>query len=137
MIEPVGAFPLVSQVQNGATAQGSITPADIETFENALREAGGAGLPPVSIRTAEPVGPETSLIDVIGQTIDLIRTSTREQVGRIQDLTVNGGAGNGTMELRDLLSLQFELMKLSLQQDFTTKVADKLSQGAQTLFRNQ
>lgn len=137
MIEPVGALPLVSQTLQGTTAQGSVTPADIEMFETALREAGNAELPPVSIRTADPVRPEVSLIDVIGQTIDLIRASSREQVGRIQDLTASGTDPKGSMEMRDLFSLQFELMKLALQQDFTTKVADKLSQGAQTLFRNQ
>jgi len=34
------------------------------------------------------------------------------------------------------MKLQFELMQMSIEHDLTAKVADKTSQGVQTLFRN-
>ena len=41
------------------------------------------------------------------------------------------------MSVQDCIKLQFEVMQMSLEQDVTGKIADKTSQGVQTLFRNQ
>jgi len=45
-------------------------------------------------------------------------------------------AGEAPMSVGSAMKLQFELMQMSLEQDLTTKVADKASQGVQTLFKN-
>ncbi|MDR2341214.1 MAG: hypothetical protein LBD72_02720 [Puniceicoccales bacterium] len=43
----------------------------------------------------------------------------------------------GNISMADLFSTQFELMQLGYMNDLSAKTADKLSQGLQTLFRNQ
>ena len=39
--------------------------------------------------------------------------------------------------MRDLFQIQFQLVQLSYMGDVSAKTADKISQGTQTLFRNQ
>lgn len=43
----------------------------------------------------------------------------------------------GNMGMKDLLQIQFQLVQLAYMNDISSKTADKLSQGVQTLFRNQ
>ena len=45
--------------------------------------------------------------------------------------------GDQHMSVQDAMKLQYELIQMNLQQEMTTKVADKSSQGVQTLFKNQ
>ncbi len=41
------------------------------------------------------------------------------------------------LTMQECMKLQFEVMQMSLEQDMTSKIADKTSQGVQTLFKNQ
>lgn len=43
----------------------------------------------------------------------------------------------GNMGMKELLQIQFQLVQLAYMNDISSKTADKLSQGVQTLFRNQ
>ena len=74
---------------------------------------------------------------------------TREEMRKI----AGGSSGNGGLQdflltkmenmkdkplsVQDTMRLQYELMQLNMQQELTTKVADKTTQGVQTLFKNQ
>ena len=83
---------------------------------------------------AQPPG-ETTLGDAILDGLEKMKTSHDSRMEGIQDrLTKTEGA---EMTVQDALALQFEVMQLGIEQDLTTKVADKTSQGVQTLFRNQ
>ena len=41
------------------------------------------------------------------------------------------------MSMEEMMQLQFDLMQMNLEQELTGKIADKTSQGVQTLFKNQ
>jgi hypothetical protein len=45
--------------------------------------------------------------------------------------------GRGNLSMGDLMQVQFQLTQLSYMNDLSAKTADKISQGMQTLFRNQ
>jgi hypothetical protein len=53
-------------------------------------------------------------------------------LGNISDLV-----GKGNLSMADLIQVQFQLTQLSYMNDLSAKTADKVSQGVQTLFRNQ
>ena len=41
------------------------------------------------------------------------------------------------ISMQQALQIQYELMQVGLSQELTAKMADKVSSGVQTLFRNQ
>ena len=76
-----------------------------------------------------------TLGDAILDGIEQLKTNHDAHLDRIQEqLNATGGEG---LNVEDAMRLQFEVMQLSIEQDLTTKMADKTSQGVQTLFRNQ
>lgn len=137
MIEPIGSQPLIPPTMDGVAAQTRLTPEDIQSFEMTLQKLQEAELPPLEMQAPVPIKHEVSLTEIISDAVSKIRNEQSGRIDRINDLTLNPLGESDPMGMRDLFSLQFELIQLSLHQDFTTKVADKLSQGAQTLFRNQ
>jgi hypothetical protein len=50
---------------------------------------------------------------------------------------IAGLVEQGNISMANLFSVQFQLMQLGYMNDLSAKTADKLSQGVQTLFRNQ
>ncbi|MCX5772424.1 MAG: type III secretion system inner rod subunit SctI [Candidatus Hydrogenedentes bacterium] len=108
---------------------------DVARFETAMTNPVGHSQP-IEIRSPEAVAPQQSIGKVLLNMVQEVRESQAGHMDRIQDVTAAPGESQA-MEMRDLFSLQFELMQLTLQQDLTAKVADRLSQGVQTLFRNQ
>lgn len=107
--------------QNGAT-QG-VQP--IETTFQATQVGGvqgvqGAGKP--------------SLGDSILNGIEKLKTNYDVRADRIEQTLINSG---GEMSMEEMMKLQFEVMQMGIEQDITTKMADKTSSGVQTLFRNQ
>ena len=76
-----------------------------------------------------------SLGDTILSGIDSMRSSYHEKVQAINSEV--SGVGTAEMKMEDAVRLQVDLMQLHMQQDLTAKIADKSSQGLQTLFRNQ
>lgn len=137
MIQPVEP---VSMAVGGASPTGPIerrmvTEQDVAKFETAMTEP-VSQVPSIEIRSAEAIAPQQSIGKVLLEMVQQVRESQAGHMDRIQAAT---GAPDQAkpMEMSDLFSLQFELMQLTLQQDLTAKVADRLSQGVQTLFRNQ
>ncbi len=130
-------------VQHGSgAAKLEVDATDQAQFENAL---GGQG-----VDSGQHVQTTHSNLEV-GQSQDL-------QVGRptLGDANLNGieklkanhdvrahrieqsiVQAKGDLTMEDMMKLQFEVMQLGIEQDITTKMADKTSNGVQTLFRNQ
>ncbi|MDR1435941.1 MAG: hypothetical protein LBI39_01905 [Puniceicoccales bacterium] len=62
--------------------------------------------------------------------------SFRKKLNAIVDNIV-GIVGKGDITMKELIQIQYQLTQLAYMNDVSSKTADKLGQGAQTLFRNQ
>lgn len=63
-----------------------------------------------------------------------------ESIGENQAQTleeIKEAMNSGDLTTSELLSLQLKMQQLTQQQELASKVADKTSQGVQTLFKNQ
>jgi type III secretion system YscI/HrpB-like protein len=78
---------------------------------------------------------EKTMGDSLLEGMEKSRTSYEDRLHNINEI-INKTSGE-TMTPQEMMKMQFELMELNLQQDLTSKVADKSSQGVQTLFKNQ
>lgn len=97
---------------------GQVTVDGIETFKNALSNGG-----------LEASTPNKGIVDSV--------QAVRDQFLKIQH-HLEGLASKGKdFSSADLLSLQFDVQQLGYITELSVKTADKTSQGAQTLFRNQ
>ncbi|CAM2065481.1 Type III secretion system inner rod subunit SctI [Sulfidibacter corallicola] len=76
-----------------------------------------------------------NLGDIILQGMEKISTTHEGHINNVTKLLDDTSIN--PLSFQDGVRLQVELMQMNLQQDVTTKVADKTSQGIQTLFRNQ
>jgi hypothetical protein len=63
--------------------------------------------------------------------------SVRDQFMRIQHNVMQLVKKRNDLSMADLMGLQYEVMQLAYLNELSSKVSDKLSQGIQTLFRNQ
>jgi type III secretion protein I len=77
----------------------------------------------------------TGLGDRILQGMEKLKGDQDAQVEKINKLL--GSPKASEMSTQDLMKLQLELVKLTEERDVTSKVADKSSQGVQTLIKNQ
>ncbi|MDR1456743.1 MAG: hypothetical protein LBI34_01650 [Puniceicoccales bacterium] len=128
--EPVVA---VAAMQDGGAAGqsqpfGAVRLGDVSQFQVALN---------ASPEAAESVDKSSqtqraSIYDRILQPLYEYRQGFSEITANISVL-----ASNGNISMADLFSVQFQLVQLGYMNDLMSKTADKLSQGAQTLFRNQ
>ena len=75
-----------------------------------------------------------SLGDAILEGLKRVAESQDVQIDKINELV---GDGDKTLTPTELMQLQFEILHLTLQEELTSKVADKTDQGVQTLFKNQ
>ncbi len=80
-------------------------------------------------------GEPRSLGDAILQGLDQVRSRHDMRMENIQEKLTSPEGGELTVQ--DAFALQFEVMQLGIEHELTTKVADKTSQGVQTLFHNQ
>lgn len=137
MIDPISAvsLPVGAPANVEPAGRRVVTPEEVERFEAALLQPESAN-DTVEIHALQEIVPQEPLGRVLMDALDYVGNRQAEHVSTIASITEPGASGE-PFGLRDLFSLQFELMQLSLQQDLTAKVADKLSQGVQTLFRNQ
>lgn len=78
---------------------------------------------------------DQTLGDAILNGIEQMRTRHDVRMDKIQEKLLETQGAELTVQ--DAMALQFEVMQLGIEQDLTTKVADKTSQGVQTLFHNQ
>lgn len=129
-------------LQQGAGApMQEVDSADQVQFENALNGQGvdGATDAQTTQSTLElgqqemHVGKPT-LGDAILNGIEKLKANHDVRAERIEKAIVDS---KGELTMEDMMKLQFEVMQLGIEQDITTKMADKTSSGVQTLFRNQ
>lgn len=136
-------------VQQGASqgaSQAAPNSADQMKFENALNGQGGVqqiGAAQNSqvnaVQNAQVNGvanaESRSLGDAILDGLDKVRTQHDMRMENIQEKLV--APDGGELTVQDAMSLQFEVMQMGIEHELTTKVADKTSEGVQTLFKQQ
>lgn len=132
--------------QGAGGGPGAASTADQLRFEQALNQpAEGQGVDPAQgveqagqaqdpSAVGQVGGAEPTLGDTILNGIEKLKSSHDVRLERIEQTISESG---GEMTIDQMMKLQFEVMQLGIEQDLTTKVADKTSQGVQTLFRNQ
>lgn len=109
-------------------------PADPQAVGN-VQAAGNANLA-ASAQATPPVAPaDGTLGDAILNGLEQMRTRHDVRMERIEAQLLDKQGADLTVQ--DAMALQFEVMQLGIEQELTTKVADKTSQGVQTLFHNQ
>jgi type III secretion system YscI/HrpB-like protein len=137
-IAPVSASPAfveLAQLDTAAPRSSSlVAPAaeDVARFESLLAPRAEAAPPPVA---APPVERGPGLGDLVLAGIDRMSAGYQQRVDAVNATIASGGADG--LSSQDIMRLQFELTQMTLMQDLTAKVADKTSQGVQTLFKNQ
>jgi len=112
---------------------------DVTRFENLLGPGKAEPLTgseaPLNAPVVEAAQKSGGLGDAILGGIDKMSASYQQKVDAV-NTTISSGGAEG-MTSADIMQLQFELAQMSMMQDLTAKVADKTSQGIQTLFKNQ
>ena len=79
---------------------------------------------------------DMSIGDAILDGIEKMKSSHDTRSQKIEEQLMPG-ADQHDMSVQDCVKLQFEVMQISMEQELTGKIADKTSQGVQTLFKNQ
>jgi hypothetical protein len=124
---------------------------DQRRFEEILgRPSPEAGLPAESIAPAEkiaavhpigsadmasPTGSTDGLGDEILRSVDQSHRAYEQNLDRINQEV--GKSGADPMSAGRLMKLQLDVIKFGLDQDLTTKIADKATQGIETVLKNQ
>lgn len=92
-----------------------------------------------SVQAAQPameaIETGNSLGDVILKGMEKVSATHEGHISNVNSMLSK--TSDQPITFQDGVKLQMEIMQMNLQQDITTKVADKASQGVQTLFRNQ
>jgi len=89
---------------------------------------------PVLSRATQQIA-EQSVQQGASQGAGQVRTQHDMRMENIQEKLVSPDGGELTVQ--DAMSLQFEVMQMGIEHELTTKVADKTSEGVQTLFKQQ
>jgi hypothetical protein len=135
----------------GPTTAGEDQAGDRQRFEEALgRPSVEAGVPAGSIAPdhavasvhpivsddmTPPTGSMHSLGDEILSSIEQAHRGYEQNLDKInQDV---GKSGAEPTSLGHLMQLQLDVIKFGLNQDLTTKIADKTTQGFETVLKNQ
>jgi hypothetical protein len=124
---------------------------DQQRFEEALArpnlEPGvpaESAAPDQAITAAQPTDPadmasSTGSMDRLGdeilRSVDQAHRAYEQNLDRINQEI--GKSGKDPMSLGQLMHLQFDVIKFGLDQDLTTKIADKTTQGIETVLKDQ
>jgi type III secretion system YscI/HrpB-like protein len=102
-------------------------------------KASEASIRPTETSGAETAGPKPSDEFQPGdRVLECMRNMSQNFSETMQSISSRlSAAGDSGVSVQDMLRIQMELSKVTLQQDLTTKVADKASNAIQTLHRNQ
>ena len=128
--------------QQGAAspAEQVVDAADQARFEAALDNTAGADA--IKVDAANPdfvvdgaQAAQRTMGDAVLEGMQKMKTSYDQHVDKIEQTLIDTDGQELTVQ--ETMRLQMEVMQMGLQQDLTTKVADKTSQGVQTLFKNQ
>ncbi|MDR2677568.1 MAG: hypothetical protein LBB26_03330 [Puniceicoccales bacterium] len=126
--EPVAAVAAVNGEGSQSQPFGAVKLGDISQFQAAMAAAPEAAEPVDKSSQAQ----QASLYSKMLSPLYEFRQKFDEIAGGIGSLV-----NQGNISMADLFSVQFQLMQLGYMNDLSAKTADKLSQGVQTLFRNQ
>ena len=149
MVDPASISQITQSIGQGLpkgdSAAGKTPDAsDVEKFENAMGKEPTEEAPkPEGVSPEQQVdkaakieAPEQkSMGDSILKGLENLRESHTKQTYEINAILNKNE--KEVLSIQDTMRLQMEFMKLNLQQEMTTKVADKTGQGVQTLFKNQ
>ena len=137
-ITSLASSSLFGQVE-AAQSPRAVSAAEEQRFRQALEPADESTIVATEIAAnGEGVGAKVSTQSLGGafmEGIEEIKTSLEARADRITE-QLTALAGN-PMSLQDAMRMQYELMQMNMQQELTSKMADKTSQGVQMLFRNQ
>ena len=136
------------QLADKAAQQGAAQPAeqavdavDQARFEAALgNTTSGADSITVDAATMDGVvdgahAAERTMGDAVLEGMQKMKASYDQHVDKIEQTLIDTDGQELTVQ--ETMRIQMEVMQMGLQQDLTAKVADKTSQGVQTLFKNQ
>ncbi len=131
-------------VQQGASSgagQSAPNAADTAKFENAMNgqssnvQAAQSTTAAQNAQATAAADQPRSIGDAILDSLDNVRNRHDMHMENIQDKLMSPEGGELTVQ--DAMALQFEVMQMGMEHELTTKIADKTSQGVQTLFHNQ
>lgn len=147
MTQVLGASEMVHKLAEQAVQdQGKNTtakqadPTDVERFDSALQKQNVD--PANTIQNT----PEIARSELNQQSSPQVGEKILENMQRVQEghnarveniNSLLGGEDSQPLSIKEGMRLQYEVMQLNLQEEITTKVSDKSSQGVQTLFKNQ
>lgn len=116
----------------------AVSAADVQRFENAMQTPTTTNTSAELNSFGQLESQQTSTQSIGGAFIEGIQDIKNTLDARAERITqqLNALAGS-PMSLQDAIRVQYELMQMNMQQELTSKMADKTSQGVQMLFRNQ
>jgi hypothetical protein len=95
-----------------------------------------AGVHPIDpAEMASPTGSADRLGDEILKSVEQAHHAYEQNLNRINQEV--GKPGANPMSIGRLMQLQFDVIKFGINQDLTTKIADKATQGVETVLKNQ
>lgn len=125
-----------AQQQQQTASVTEINVHDQSRFEDALNSSvEQTGATADVTKSAAVEGPDPTLGDAILNGLEKMKTSIDGRSARIENQLAN--VNGDDLSVQDCVKLQFEVMQMGLEQELTGKIADKTSQGVQTLFKNQ
>jgi hypothetical protein len=107
--------------------------APVESIASAEKIAGVHPIVPADM--ASPTGSVDRLGDEILKSVEQAHRAYEQNLNRINQEV--GKPGANPMSIGRLMHLQFDVIKFGLAQDLTTKIADKATQGIETVLKNQ
>ncbi|MDR2664493.1 MAG: hypothetical protein LBB14_03150 [Puniceicoccales bacterium] len=125
---PVSAISSLEPLAGGVSF-GSVSPGDLNQFLSAMDRPAGTDR---ASRTQSASEAASSAIQKVLKPLSEFRKGYDKIVTDISDIV-----SRGHVSMQDLFQIQFQLTQLSYMNDVSAKTADKISQGTQTLFRNQ
>ncbi|MDR2576585.1 MAG: hypothetical protein LBC42_00860 [Puniceicoccales bacterium] len=124
----VEAVTAVGGTSTTASAFGTAQVGDIDQFMNAMN----ANVPRPARGQVADAEKEMSIYEKMLSPINEFKVNFDRIMGNIGIIV-----RRGQLNMADLIQVQFQLTQLAYMNDLAAKTADKISQGAQTLFRNQ
>jgi len=130
----------VAQQVNPLENPGEVTAEDQARFQNAMQPEATNQVVAVqelgdvqAVSAVNGVQPEQQVMgDVILDSLQRIKTSHDSGMERVQAIM-----GQEQIATKDMLQLQFELTAMNIELETAGKMADKSSQGVQSMMRNQ
>lgn len=117
------------QNMTAAAADGYSTAA--QSNRGAMRDPALQGLAGTTFQSADNLG------DAILKGISNESLRYRTEVQNVQGDIARMALEPNKMDAASIYKLQFDLMQFGLHQNIASKIANKISQGIQTLFKNQ